>query len=276
MIKKETFSLPGAEGKPIYGDCTYDNKNTNLGTVIFIHGFKGFKDWGAHHLTAAFFAAQDYRFIKFNLSHSGVTAKNMTDVTDLEAFASNTISKELADVETVVNYIHTTYPSTPIYLIGHSRGGGLAIIQAAKDSRISKLITWSAISDFSSLWKAEQEEEWMLTGKIEVVNARTKEKMPLYSSLLEDFNKHKESFDIKAAAKQIRIPWLILHGDNDVNVDFSVAQELAQKQLKAKIQKIEGANHVFGASHPYTSTELPSQLKEVVEKTLNFIWSPNN
>lgn len=271
MITKETFSVLGAAGKPIFGDCTYDDKTTNSGTVIFIHGFKGFKDWGAHHLTAAFFAVHGYRYIKFNLSHSGVTESNMNDVTDLEAFASNTISKELADVETVVTYVHNTYPSSPIHLIGHSRGGGLAIIQAANDPRISKLITWSAISDFSSLWKKEQEEEWISTGKIEVINARTKEGMPLNSSLLEDFNQHKASFDIKAAAKRIHIPWLILHGDNDVNVDFSVAQELAQIQLNAKIQKIEGANHVFGASHPYTSTELPAQLKEVVEKTLSFI-----
>jgi len=271
MIKKEAFTLRGAEGKTIFGDCTYDDKNTNSDTIIFIHGFKGFKDWGAHHLTAAFFAANGFRYIKFNLSHSGVTKEHMNDVTDMEAFASNTISKELADVDAVVTYAFANFPSTSIQLIGHSRGGGLAIIQAAKDTRISKLVTWSAISDFSSLWKKEQEEEWMQTGKIFVENARTKEKMPLNSTLLKDFNEHKEDFDIKAAAKQIHIPWLILHGDNDVNVNFSIAQELAKKQLKAKIQKIEGANHVFGVSHPYTAAELPVHLQEVVNKTLDFL-----
>ncbi|MEQ7800084.1 alpha/beta hydrolase [Pedobacter sp. ASV1-7] len=271
MIKTDTFILHGAEEKPIFGDCTYDDKLTNSGTIIFVHGFKGFKDWGAHHLTAAFFASSGYRFIKFNLSHSGVTKNNMNDVTDLEAFASNTISFELTDVETVVTYVYETFPSIPIILIGHSRGAGLAIIQAAKDKRISKLITWSAISDFSSLWKEEQEENWIKTGKIFVENARTKEKMPLNSTLLKDYKEHKEAFDIKKASKNISIPWLILHGDDDINVAFSVAQELAQQQLSAKIQKIEGANHVYGASHPYTSAELPDQLKEVVEKTLKFI-----
>lgn len=274
MIKKEAFTIHGAAGKPIVGDCTYDDKNTNLGTIIFIHGFKGFKDWGAHHLTAAFFAENGYRFIKFNLSHSGVTKALMNDVTDMEAFASNTISKELADVDAVITYAFATYPSANIQLIGHSRGGGLAILQAAKDNRINKLVTWSAISDFSSLWKKEQEEEWLKTGRIYVENARTKEKMPLNSTLLEDFNKHKESFNIITAAKQIRIPWLILHGDQDINVQFHIAQELAQHQLKAKIQKIEGANHVFGASHPYTATEFPKQLEEVVKKTLSFLLKP--
>ncbi|SMC91332.1 alpha/beta hydrolase family protein [Pedobacter nyackensis] len=271
MIKSAHFTLNGAAGKTILGDATYDDKNPNSATIIFIHGFKGFKDWGAHHLTAAFFASNGYRYIKFNLSHSGVTAQNPNDVTDMEAFASNTISKELSDVNSVIDYVSSTFPSTSISLIGHSRGGGLAIIQGARDSRISKLITWSAISDFSSLWKKEQETEWIKTGRIYVENARTKEKMPLNSTLLDDFNHHKDQFNILNAAKRIKIPWLILHGDDDINVKFSVALDLAQKQLNAKIQKIEGANHVYGASHPYTADQLPKDLQEVVEKTLAFL-----
>lgn len=274
MIRKENFSLSGAAGRTIYGDCTYDDKNTNQNTIIFIHGFKGFKDWGAHNLVASFFASNGYRYIKFNLSHSGVTIQNPNEVTDMKTFAANTISKELTDVDAVVGYAATTWPATSISLIGHSRGGGLAIIQAAKDNRIHKLITWSAISDFSSLWKKEQEKEWAATGQIFVENARTKEKMPLNSTLLDDFNQNKEKLDIIGAAKKIQVPWLILHGDDDVNVKFSVAQQLAQKQLKAKIQKITGANHVYGASHPYTSSQLPEHLQEVVEKTLNFLRAP--
>ena len=271
MIQKEQFTIKGADEKNIFGDTTYDDKNTNIGTIIFVHGFKGFKDWGTHNLIAEWFAKNGYRYVKFNLSHGGVTEQNFNDVTDMEAFADNTFSKELFDVDQVVNYVSNTYPSSPIYLIGHSRGGGLSIIKAANDERIDKLITWSSISDFSSLWKKEQEEEWTKTGKIYVENARTKEKMPLNSTLLQDFNKHHEELNILNAARKIDIPWLILHGDDDVNVKFSVAQELAQKQLKARIQKVEGANHVYGASHPYTSESLPEHLQQVAEQTLQFI-----
>lgn len=274
MIKKEAFTIRGAEGKLIFADCTYDDKHTDSDTIIFIHGFKGFKDWGAHHLTASFFAENGYRFIKFNLSHSGVTEENRNDVTDLDAFAANTFSKEFIDVDAMISYVAAQYPDTRIALIGHSRGGGLSIVQTAKDSRISKLVTWSAISDFSSLWKKEQEEEWLKTGKIHVENARTKEKMPLNSSLLKDFKENSEQFNIINAAEKVRAPWLILHGDQDVNVKFSVAQELAQHQLKAKIQKIEGANHVFGASHPYPADQLPEHLADVLNKTLDFLLKP--
>ncbi|KIO74796.1 hydrolase [Pedobacter lusitanus] len=274
MLKKEQFILSGSKDKTISGDLIYDDNYTDQPCILFVHGFKGFKDWGAHNLVAASFAAQGYRYFKFNLSHSGVTAQQPNDVTDLNAFAENTVSMELQDVDTVINYIAHTYPLSPIYLIGHSRGGALVILKGAADSRIHKIITWSAIADFSSLWKKDQEEEWLSSGKIFVENARTKEKMPLNSTLLEDFNAHKDEFDVIHAAAKVKIPWLILHGDDDINVNFSIAQQLAQAQPMARLQKIKGANHVFGASHPYTEKELPAQLSEVCKKTLDFLKSP--
>jgi len=271
MIKKEQFILSGAGDKTIAGDVTYDENHTNQASIIFVHGFKGFKDWGAHNLVAESFAKEGFRYVKFNLSHSGVTQQMPNDVTDLDVFAENTTSMELKDLDTAINYVAHTYPLTPIYLIGHSKGGGLVILKGAADQRIKKIITWSSIADFSSLWKKELEEEWLLTGRIYVENARTKEKMPLNSTLLKDFNAHKDEFNILDAASSIKIPWLILHGDDDVNVPFSVAQQLAQVQVKAKLQKIQGANHVYGASHPCTATALPPHLQEVFEKTLAFV-----
>jgi pimeloyl-ACP methyl ester carboxylesterase len=271
MIQKAQFILTGSQDKIILGDHTYDDSHTNQELILFVHGFKGFKDWGSHHLVAQFFAEKGYRFIKFNLSHSGVIPDNPQDITDLSSFAHNTISYELADVNTVINYIAHMAPSSKLTLIGHSRGGGLGIIKAATDKRISRLVTWSAIADFSSLWKSEQEEEWERTGQIFVENARTKEKMPLNNTLLQDFRNHREDFNIVAAAQRIQIPWLIIHGDEDVNVPFSVAQHLAQLQPNAELKKIQGANHVFGAAHPYTADTLPPQLLEVCETTLQFI-----
>ncbi|TDO23232.1 alpha/beta hydrolase family protein [Pedobacter duraquae] len=274
MIQKKQFILAGVAGKVLNGDVIYDDTHTILATIIFIHGFKGFKDWGAHHLTAQFFAEKGYRFIKFNLSHSGVTSEKPSEVSDMEAFASNTLSYELRDVETIMDYAAHTFTEQPIYLIGHSRGGGIAILEAAKNTLVKKVVTWSAIDNLSSLWKKEQEADWRATGTIYVENARTKEKMPLHKNLLEDFEAHREAYDILKAAKNVTIPWLILHGDQDVNVDFSVAQRLAQAQPSATLQKIEGANHVYGASHPYTSDQLPPQLQEVCTKTLTFFGAP--
>jgi len=272
MISQNDFSLPGSDGKLIVGDITFDDKNPSTPIVLFIHGFKGFKDWGAHNLVARYFAANGFRYIKFNLSHSGVPADDPKDVTDMETFANNTVSKELFDVNAVLDFIEKAYgKDTPVNIIGHSRGGGLAIIAAANDLRVNKLITWSAISSFDSLWKKEQEAEWKKNGTIFVTNARTKEQMPLNVSLLEDLEENTETLNILEAAKRINIPWLIVQGDDDVNVPFENAQKLADANANSRLVKIEGANHVFGASHPYENETLPPLLFKVCEKCLTFL-----
>lgn len=273
MIHQEQFSLIGADQKPIIGDLTYDDKNTKAPLIIFVHGFKGFKDWGAHHLVARYFAQNGYRYLKFNLSHSGVTLEKPNDVSDMAAFASNTVSKEMVDVALVINYALQNLSVNEVFLIGHSRGGGLSIIQAANHPQVKALITWSAIADFSSLWKKEQEDEWRKEGKIEIVNARTKEKIPLNVTLLTDFEANKAQLSIMNAAKQIHIPWLIVQGDDDVNVPFETAQKLADANPNSRLIKIEQANHVYGASHPYLSETLPAQLLQVCEKSLLFLKS---
>jgi pimeloyl-ACP methyl ester carboxylesterase len=272
MITQSNFSLSGSDGKLIIGDITFDEKNPNTPIILFVHGFKGFKDWGAHNLVARYFASNGYRYIKFNLSHSGVPVNDPKDVTDMDAFACNTISKELFDLNAILDFIEKAYgKDTKVNLIGHSRGGGLSIIEAANDLRINKLITWSAISDFASLWKKEQEAEWKKNGKIFVTNARTKEQMPLNVTLLEDLEENAAALNILDAAKRVNIPWLIIHGDDDVNVPFETAQTLAEANPNSRLVKIEGANHVYGATQPYTNETLPPLLFKVCEKVLIFL-----
>lgn len=270
MITTIPFSLIGSATKPIVGDITCHSTNHTGPVVLFVHGFKGFKDWGAHHLIARHFAQHGFRFVKFNLSHSGVTEAQPTDVTDLDAFANNTFSKELADVDLTINYILAHLGVNSVYLIGHSRGGGLSLITAANNSHIQGLATWSSIADFSSLWKKEQEANWRKDGKIEVINARTKEKMPLNVCLLNDFEANNKELNILEHAKKINVPWLIVQGDDDVNVPFEVAEKLANANPTSRLAKIEGANHVYGASHPFKGETLPPQLLKICEKTIFF------
>ena len=271
MIKVENHSIAGSNKKPILIDITLEEKQPSTPLIIFVHGFKGFKDWGAHHLAARYFAQNGYRYLKFNLSHSGVNPNKPTDVNDLDTFAANTISKEMLDVELVINYALKNLSVEKVFLVGHSRGGGLAILHAANNPYIKGLITWSSIADFSSLWKKEQEEQWRKEGKIYVENARTKEKMPLNVSLLEDFKSNSATFNILKAAKKVDIPWLIVQGDEDVNVPFETAQKLANANPSSRLTRIEGANHVYGASHPYPIETLPPQLFQVCEKSLTFL-----
>lgn len=266
----ETFQLKGADEKPILGDITYANSYPDY-IIVFVHGFKGFKDWGAHHLMANYFASKGIYFAKFNFSHSGVSPENLTDISDLELFARNTPSKELFDLDEVISFISTKFPHLKIVLLGHSRGGALSILQAAKDSRVSKLITWAAIADFNNLWKPEDVDEWRAKGIRYITNARTQKQMPLSVKLLEDVEQNADLFDISKAASSLNKSWLITQGTNDLAVETQVAQTFHQLQSQSELLIIEDANHVYGAQHPFDGENMPTDMQIFVEACINFL-----
>lgn len=274
MIIRQSYSIEGSEGKPILMDLHFKTGLEKQPLVIFVHGFKGFKDWGAYNLVAEYFVKHGFRFLKFNFSHNGTSPENPTEFTDLGAFGDNTFSKEFYDLEQVISFAKSgkEFPKAEfINLIGHSRGGGTSIIQAAKDKRINKLITWAAISDFRSLWKQEDENEWRQKGVIFNFNTRTKQYTPLKIDLLNDLEKHAKSYDILRAAQEIKKPWLIIHGDQDVNVSLEEAKKLKVHCPDAELFVIPYANHVFGAAHPYTKEDLTLELQLVCQKSVDFL-----
>jgi len=254
-------------------DLTYRTSKKNAPLVIFAHGFKGFKDWGAHNLVANYFAEHGFRFLKFNFSHNGTTADNPTDFADLIAFADNTFSIELEDLKSVIDFAcggSGIVAAKEVYLIGHSMGGGMGIIKTVEDHRIKKLVTMASISGFRNLWPKEIEEQWRLTGITYMINKRTGQQMPLKVSLLDDLDKHPARLDILAHAAKIEQPWLIVHGDIDATVPLSHAEELKAAQPNASFSVVADGDHTFGATHPYTENVLPGHLLEFCKQAISF------
>jgi pimeloyl-ACP methyl ester carboxylesterase len=249
-------------------------ENFNGEIVVFIHGFMGFKDWGAWNLVQDYFKKKAFGFCKFNLSHNGGTIENGIDFPDEESFGRNTYSKELNDVNCVLNWIDKQGVSyTKLHLIGHSRGGGIAFIAASIDQRISSVTSWAGISDIESRFPAGKElENWKSSGVRYVQNGRTKQNLPQYYSLYEDFIENKRLLDIGKACFNMKIPACMIHGSDDTSV-FPSEGELNAKRLNVPLQLIENADHVFEASHPWNSNQLPKALNEVCDLTLTFIRS---
>jgi pimeloyl-ACP methyl ester carboxylesterase len=273
MIKKENYNIPGAKGRGMLMDITFDTRHKNAPLVIFAHGFKGFKDWGAHNLVASYFAEHGFRYLKFNFSHNGTTADKPTDFADLIAFSDNTFSIELEDLRAVIDFVcnGSFMPIvTGVYLIGHSMGGGISIIETAEDSRVKKLITFASISDFGNLWPKEAEKQWKLSGIMYMANKRTGQEMPLKSTMLDDLRNNPGRLDILAKAAHIKQPWLIVHGDEDTTVPLAHAKELHKANKQSKLTVIKGGDHTFSATQPYPKDTLPKELHEFCDLAINF------
>jgi len=274
MIKKQNFNIPGAKGRGMLMDLTYRTSAKNAPLVIFAHGFKGFKDWGAYNLMADYFAEHGFRFLKFNFSHNGTTVDNPAEFADMIAFADNTFSIELEDLKAVIDFAcggSGIAAAKSVYLIGHSMGGGMSIIKTAEDPRITKLVTMASISGFRNLWPKEIEPQWRLTGITYITNKRTGQQMPLKVGLLDDLEKNPARLDIKTHAAKIMQPWLIVHGDEDTTVPLAHAEELRSANPHAEFSVIKGADHVFGASQPYALPSLPEPLLQFCGQAVTFL-----
>ncbi|MEW7289652.1 alpha/beta hydrolase family protein [Aquimarina sp. 2304DJ70-9] len=278
MTINKNIILKGRHQKPILTDVFYSKNQKRKPIVIFCHGYKGFKDWGAWDLVAEAFANAGFFFMKFNFSHNGGTAERPIDFPDLEAFGNNNFIKELDDLETVLDWITSSdfqfkdqIDSNKIVLIGHSRGGGIATIKAAEDSRITKLITWAGVSDYKNRFPiGEDFKTWKKDGVYFIENGRTKQQMPHYFQFYTSFIENEERLTISKAVKHVDIPHLIIHGTDDPTVNLKEAENLHQWNLESELFLIEGANHVFGAKHPWEDINLSEDLNAITQKSIEF------
>ncbi|MBK7410431.1 MAG: alpha/beta fold hydrolase [Saprospirales bacterium] len=231
---KKDLQLKSTAGKPFALDLYTPAGAGSFPLLLFAHGFKGFKDWGHWHLLATEFASRGFAFLKFNFSHNGVTPKYPVDFADLEAFGQNNYTKELQDLDTLIHALFQRPEWLPascdldrLGLIGHSRGGALSILFAAREPRIKALATWAAVSDLGFLWRDKQVlEQWRQTGVHFISNARTRQEMPLYFQLYEDFQAHGEAYQVEPQLRRLQKPMLIVHGAADPGVPVAQAHQL--------------------------------------------------
>jgi len=281
MIQRfKNLIVNGAGNKPMATDIFFEANSLPKPVVIYAHGFNGFKDWGHFDLVAERFASAGFVLVKFNFSHNGTTPEQPEILTDLEAFGQNNYSIQLEDLGYIIDWVcspdnayKTEMDTGQLNLAGHSMGGGISILKTAEDSRIKKLVTWAAISQCKTPWgnwSQQKMDDWKRTGVEHYVNGRTKQNMPLYYQLYEDYVQHEDRLNIREAISKIAIPILICHGLQDPAVPVAAAYELAVWQPNAQLFTVD-SDHVFGRSHPWTNDSLPAPMEAVVEETIGFL-----
>ena len=264
-------TIPGILG-PILVDVRAAGRSLPRPAVLVLHGFKGFKDWGMFPPFAERLARAGLTAVSPNLSGSGVD--DAGDFTLPDRFGRNTFTAELQDSRSVIDALTRgdlgVPPPSALGVVGHSRGGGVGVLHTARDPRVQALVTWAAISNVDR-WAPDQRGEWRQTGRIDVLNSRTGQVLPLYTDVLDDIERNSSALDIAAAAERIRVPWLLIHGLQDESVRFAEAECLkkASSGPDTTLLTIEGGGHTFGAVHPWASSTL--ELERVFDATLAWL-----
>lgn len=276
MLVRKNQILHGFNNKPVLYDF-FETENTQAPLLVYTHGFNGFKDWGRFDLIAEAFVGEGFHFFKYNGSHNGTTPEFPESFVDLEAFSQNNYSIELYDLNACVDYLYAHKSQfgnfRSLVLFGHSRGGGISIIQCSRDHRVNALMTWASVHQCKTpwaKWPEEQMKDWEKRGIADYWNARTRQQMPLAYQLFLDYQKNEEVLNIEKAIASIHQPVLMIHGTLDSAVHIEDARNLIKWHPNAEWIELP-TDHVFGRKHPWEESELPDSTKEAIQYGVQFL-----
>lgn len=273
-MMKDSFVLTSEEGLPIFGEVWLGSGGRNLPSIVLCHGFQGFKDWSFFPHLAESLVARGFAVVTFSMSRSGVS-QHADRFDRLDLLEHGTLSSDLADLATVLGAVFEgTLPGSRMFdlskvaLLGHSRGGATALLMARRNPRIASLVTWGAPA---RLLRAEPKvvERWRREGHLTVPGMWSGQAIRVGTAFLDDLDRNK--YELLEAISALPIPYLILHGKADDVVPPSEADELYEA---APIDGVEviwipGADHNFGAAHPFTGTN--SALEEAISLSRDFL-----
>lgn len=277
-IAKHSGSVQSQEDLPIYYDLytPVTNHGNIFSVILFVHGFKGFKDWGAFPDACEELSREGFAVLAFNHSKNGV-GENMMDFDQPELFANQTLSVDLDDIETLIEALKNkeitndkvVLDTDQMGILGHSRGGHTAVAAAAEFLEIQCLVTWSAVSDYNARWSKEMISDWNKKGFTEIKNSRTGQVLKLNKDVYTDAQENANRLMAINRVKELHIPSMFIAGKKDMAVPYNETEKLYRSCPSdyKEIRLIDNAGHTFEVSHPFEEDDFPTEFSEALDLT---------
>jgi alpha-beta hydrolase superfamily lysophospholipase len=276
-----TFALTNSIGDEINGDIRYLNTVTSKPVVIVLHGFRVHKDWGFYPYLCEQLALSGAIVVNFNFSLNGFELSN--EELDIHRFSKNTVTQELDDAKTVLNKIlsDTFLPieaqwmwTKEMYLLGHSRGAGIALLIADGAAVVERLVLWSPLSTFDR-YTDRQKEVWRQRGYISAPESSLGRAFRIDTQYLDDIEKNQENYSLSRIMSTINIPVSLIVGEQDMATPVSEAEELSKNRaIQTKVEIIPQTGHTFGTTHPFSgATEALAKAISLTKEALDLSCS---
>lgn len=217
--------------------------------IVILHGFIGSKV-GEHRLfvkAARYFSDIGYAVFRFDFSGCGESDGD---------YANVTVTKQLSEVQAVLNELSTIaeVDANNIILIGHSLGGAIASLTAAKDNRIAKLILWSPVGkpyeDITNIIGPQAVHKAMLNGVVDYNG------FYVSHSFLADLKNHHPLKEIRSYKKIA----LIIHAEEDEDVPKEHAARYYKSLQQRPISKQVNLHYIKGSDHTFSSYTFENEL----------------
>ena len=213
----ENFSLSHFDGLRVPCTLRLPRQRSSGRLIIIAPGFLGFKDWGFFPFLAERLCLAGIPTLAFSHALCGVR-ENPLEITDAEAFSTNSTSQELKDWDLVLDSVllgrlpHAEKIRRNSFgTVGHSRGGSYGILMAARVPQIHSVVAWGAIQTFQR-YDAETQRQWRAAGAWEVVQERSGKKLSLGLQALDALERSRDRLDVPRAIRSVNVPVLFVHG----------------------------------------------------------------
>lgn len=201
-----------------------------MGVLVVIgHGVTANKD--RPHLVALAdgLSAKGWPCLRFSFAGNGESEG---------CFTHSCITKEVGDLQAVLDAVPDT---VSVVYVGHSMGGAVGVLTAARDLRIRLLVSLAGMTHTAEFVDREFGDVTPGEGCM-----WDKPECPLSQTYVDDLRQIGSTLDAAAAVSQ---PWLIIHGTADDVVPIQDGKDAFEAATSAKEWlEIEGAEHLFDES----------------------------
>jgi len=217
--------------------------------IVLLHGFVGSKV-GEHRLfvkAARYYTEKGYAVFRFDFSGCGESDGDYADVT---------VTKQLSEVQTVLNYVSMLpeIDANNIMLIGHSLGGAVASLTAAKDRRIRKLILWSPVgepyNDIAGILGESAMETAAVNGVVDYHGFYVSQ------AFLADLKNHHPLEAIRSYQKAA----LIIHAQQDKDIPKEHTARYSSSLQQRPVPERVNTHYIEGADHTFSSYAFENEL----------------
>lgn len=249
----ENITFANSKGDKLSGIIHNPTKSKDRPIIVLAHGFDSNKGRSTYTVLAERLAKHDISTLRFDFFGHGDSEGKFEDIT---------ISEAVDDIIQAIKFLKQE-GYKKIGLMGSSFGGISSIMAASKTTDPYLLALKSPVSNYldKEIGTKSKKElgEWREKGYRIYVSGDGSEHKLNYS-FFEDF---KNNNGYKAASK-IKIPTLIVHGDEDKIVPYRQSVKICRLISNCELHTVKGANHYY--KNPKHTEEMRQAIVDFIVK----------
>lgn len=237
---KEKIFFKNSKGNRLCGILSNPTSHKEKPIIILCHGFSTSKEGRTYVRLEEILNDSGISTFRFDFFGHGESEGKFEEITTFEA---------VDDIQNAINFLKES-GYKEIGLVGSSFGGMASIIAASKSNALYVLALKSPVSDYTALIHSRVGEQdiknWKEKGIIDVTGIDGENRKLKYS-----FYEEVEKVKVYEADQNIKIPTLIVHGDEDETVPIGQSKKTASLIQNCRLEIIEGADHTYSKAEHF-------------------------